>query len=162
MRFGDCADGTGLDQFHDAAVVVAGVNLNAHLCGDARVVCRFADDPRFVHAVSQRLLAVDVLPELKGRQRGEGVRVLAGADDDGVEVARMIIQFAEVDELACSGMPLGGGVQVPLVDVAEGDDVFGLHVPHVVAAAAAGADDGDVELVVEVLPAEDGRGSEGE
>ena len=87
MGFAHRADRAGLDQLDDAAVVVAGVDLRAHLRGDLRLGRRLADDAGLPDVVRQRLLAVDVLAELQGRQRGEGVRVLAGADDDGVELA---------------------------------------------------------------------------
>ena len=46
--------------------------------------------------MGQRLLAVDVLAQLQGRQRGEGVGVLGGAHDDGVELAGVVEELAEV------------------------------------------------------------------
>ena len=77
-----------LDVLDDAAVVVAGVDLRAHLRGDAGLPGSLADEPRLLHVVRERLLAVDVLLQLQGGQRGERVRVLGGADNDGVELAR--------------------------------------------------------------------------
>ena len=50
--------------------------------------------------VRQRLLAVDVLAVPQGQHGGEGVRVLAGADDDGVELALVVEEPAEVGDLA--------------------------------------------------------------
>ena len=98
VGLGHRADGAGLDQLDDAAVVVVGVDLGAHLGGDLGLGGGLADDPGLADVVGQRLLAVDVLAELQGRQGGEGVGVLGGADDDGVEVVGVVEDLAEVAE----------------------------------------------------------------
>ncbi len=58
--------------------------------------------------------------------------------------------LAEVGELLRLGELLGSLVDGRLVDVAEGHDVLGADAAGVAPSAAAGADDGDVEFVVEV------------
>ena len=77
-----------LDQLDDAAIVLARVDLDAHLRRDLGLRRRLADLARLPDVVRQRLLAVDVLAVLEGEQGGEGVGVLAGADHDGVERRR--------------------------------------------------------------------------
>ncbi len=105
----------------------------------------------------ERLLAIDVLVPVERQQRGEGVGVLAGADDHGVEVGGPVEQLAEIGERAGLRMRGLGGVERRPAHVAQGDDVLGGDALEVGRAAAAGADDGDVQLVVEVLAAEDRR-----
>ncbi len=78
-------DGAGLDQLDHPPVIVAGMDLRAHLGRDLGLGRRLADDPRLGDVVGQRLLAVDVLAELQGRQGGEGVGVLGRAHDHRVE-----------------------------------------------------------------------------
>ena len=69
----------------------------------------------------------------------------------------MVEQLAEVGELAGPADAWRGRVEVRLVHVAQADDVLGRDAVQVAAAAAAAADDGDVQLLVEVPPANDGR-----
>ena len=90
------ADRPGLDQLDDPAVVVAGVDLRAHLGGDLGLRGRLADDPGLPDVVRQRLLAIDVLAQLQGGQGGEGVGVLGRAHDDRVELAGVVVELAEV------------------------------------------------------------------
>src|SRR5262249_23948841 len=56
----DGADGAGLHQLDDAAVVVAGVDLRAYLRDALPLAGRLGDDARLVDGVRERLLAVDV------------------------------------------------------------------------------------------------------
>jgi hypothetical protein len=84
------------------------VDLRSHLRGDAGFAGRFADDAGLPDAVRQRLLAIDVLAELQRGERGEGVRVLGGADDDGVEQIGLVVQLAEIAELFRLPVELGG------------------------------------------------------
>src|SRR5262249_13709038 len=97
--------------------------------------------------VGQGLLAVGVLAQLQGRQGGEGVGVLGGADDDGVEVAGPVVQLAEVGVALSPREALGGPVQVPLVDVDQGDDLLAGDLLEVVAAAPADPDRRDAQLL---------------
>src|SRR5204863_1353618 len=111
----------------------------------------------------QRLLAVDVLLALERRHGGKGMGVLSRADDHGVELAVLegVVHLAEITELLCLWGRLGGLEQVPLVHVAQGDDVLALELPEVVRAAPAGADEREVELVVGRARADEGRAAEG-
>lgn len=166
---GDGADGAGLDEFDDAAVVVAGVDLGAHLGGDAGFGGGFGDDACLVDIAGEGFFAVDVFFAFEGGEGGEGVGVFGGGDDDGVEVEVVVgVEFAEVAVGFGVGVFCGGAFEVVAVDVAEGDDVFGFgHLAEVAAAAAADADGGDVEFRVGGLrrgdrrEAEDGGGGGG-
>ena len=151
----------GLDQFDDASVVVARVDLRAHLGGDLGRGGRLANDPRLPDAVSQRLFAVDVLPQAEGGQRREGVGMLGRAHDDRVELARVVVELAEITASSGLGVVRGGPLDGRLKDVAEGHDVLGRDVLEVRAAAAADTDHGDVELLVQVPAPHDGREGEG-
>ena len=147
VALGHLADAARLDVLDDAAVVVAGVDLRAHLRGDAGLPGGLADEPRLLHVVRERLLAVDVLLQLQGGQRGERVRVLGGADNDGVELRGVVEETAEVDLLARPGILRGRLVEGVLVDVAERGDVLAGEPLQVGPALPAAADDGEAELV---------------
>ena len=158
------------------------VALVAHLRRQLRVLRGgLADEPRFPDVVGERLLAVDVLA-VRQRQVGrEGVRVLGGGDDDGVEVVRLVEDAPEIVELPGLREPLRRGVERVLVHVAEDDDVLvrmrrgraaarrhGLRLARRagrddgelaearVGAAAAG-DERDVQLVVQIPAAQQRR-----
>src|SRR5579864_7576723 len=108
----------------------------------------------------QGLLAVDMLAQLQRWQRGERVRVLGRADDNRVEVVGVVIELAEVIELACTRICDCGLVNRRLVHVAQGHDVLRRHLAQVVCAAAARADHRDVEFFVQASAARDGRHSQ--
>ena len=167
VALADRADGAGLHELDDAAVVVAGVDLRAHLRDDAGLRGGLADDARLLDVVGERLLAVDVLLQLERGQRGEGVRVLGGADDARRRTRR--------DDRRCGGSrlpcaPADTGrrpCRAPCGRRRRGRRCAREATPFRLArAAAADADHGDAELVPG-LRAEDGgaggpgRGSDG-
>ena len=94
----DVADRVGLDQFDNAAIVVAGVDLRAHLCDGALHGGPIAHLADFPNVVGQRLLTVGVEPGLQGPNDGDGVCVVGCADDDGVEL-RLVDHAAIIFEL---------------------------------------------------------------
>jgi hypothetical protein len=83
---GDSADGSGLDEFDDAAVVGVAVDLGAHLGGDAGGGGGLGDEAGFVDVVGEGFFAVDGFFEEEGGEGGVGVGVFGGGDDDGVDV----------------------------------------------------------------------------
>ena len=72
------------------------MNQRPHLRHRAGFGRGFSDDAGFLHVVRQRLLAVDVLAGLQCRQSCVGVRVLARADDHGIDIPHVFIQLAEI------------------------------------------------------------------
>ncbi len=134
------------------------MDLRAHLRDDAGLRGGLANDARLLHVVGERLLAVDVLLQLERGQRGEGVRVLGGADEHGVELTGMVEDAAEVDLLPRLRIQGRGLIEGVAIDVADGRDVLGGDAFQVRAATAADADHGDAELV-SGLRAEDGGAS---
>src|SRR5262249_8774910 len=120
----------------------------AHLRDDLRLRRRLGDGARLPDGVAKWLFAVDVLAQLERRERGEGVGVFRRADHDGVELPGVVDQLAEVVVGAGLRELLGGLAEAGLVHVAEGDDVLAGDLLGVGRAAAAGADDGDVQLLV--------------
>src|SRR5262245_46450711 len=138
------------------------MNLRPHLRGDAGLLGRLGDDPGFAHAVRERLLAVDVLLPLECRQRGEGVRVLRARNHDGVELAvfQLVVELAEVAALPGLRELLSRRVDAGLVRVAKSDNVLAADGVHVRSAAAATADDDDVQLLTRRPAEQDGWGAE--
>ena len=111
------------DQLDHAAVVVGGVDLRAHLGRHLHLLGRFPHHAGLVDRVGQRLLAIDVLAPLHGRDAGQGVGVLGGADGHRVDVL-LVEHLAPVGVGLGLGMPLGGLGQVVVIHVAQGDDVL--------------------------------------
>jgi len=56
-----------------------------------------------------------LLAELQGRQRGKGVRVFTRAHDDRIELLGVVVEFAEIDELASLWMSGRGSVEICFV-----------------------------------------------
>ncbi len=146
---GDVADGFGLDEFDDASVVVGGVDLGAHLCGDAGFDGFFGDGAGFGDGVGEGFFAVDGFFEVEGAHGCGGVVVVGGGDDDGVDVGGFFVeQVAIVAILSGFAVDVVGVVEHVGVDVAEEGDVLVRQVDDVVPAFVAAADDGEVEFFV--------------
>jgi hypothetical protein len=160
--------------------------LVAHLRGQLRILgSGLADEAGFPDVVGERLLTIDVLAVRQRQVGGKRVRVLRRGHDDGVEIVRFVEDAPEVGELLGLRVALGSGVQRRLVHVAEHDDVLvrmrrgraggstaappfrraGLAARHdgefaqARAGAAAASDERDVQLVVQILPAQKRRRS---
>ena len=139
-------DGAALNQLNDAAVVVAGVNLRAHLRDALVFGGGFRHLASLGDGVRQRLFAVDVLACLESGQRDNGVVVVGRGDDDRLDVLA-------VDDAAPVAVEDRLGETLPrrrskvFVHVAQGDDVGGGvgRLVEVVGALIVDADDGDVE-----------------
>ena len=136
--------------------------LVAHLRGEFQLRCGFANQPRFRDVIGERLLAIDMLPGLQRQHRRKHVRVLTGADDDGVELLRVVEHLPEVGEPLRLRILCAAFLQRVGVDVAEGDDVLRCDASEILGAAAAGANHRDVQLVVQVPRAQNrGRADRG-
>ena len=141
----------------DAAVVVGRMTLVAHLRGEFQLRCGFANQPRFRDVIRERLLAIDMLPGLQRQHRRKHVRVLTRADDDSVELFRVVEHLPEVGEPLRLRILCAAFLQRVGVDVAEGDDVLRCDASEIFGAAAAGANHRDVQLVVQVSPTQNRR-----
>ena len=73
----------------------------------------------------------------------------------------VIEDAAEVDLLPGVGILLGLAVETLLVDVAQSDDVFGGDGAGVSGSSPSRTDDGNIELVIEVLTPQQGRNRDG-
>ena len=156
VNFAHGADRSRLNQLNHAAVVVAGMDLRAHLRGDLGPSSGLSNDARFPDVVSQRLFAIHVLAELQCRKRGKGVRVFTGTDNDGVELVGMVVELAKVGQSACPGMCFGSPTEVIGVDIAQRNDVLRRHRLQVARASSTGANHGDVELLVQIPAPQNG------
>ena len=99
--------------------------LIPHLRRDLCLGRRFTNDSSFPDTVGERLFAVDMLAKLKGRQSCECVGMFAGADNDGIELIRVVKHLAKVDDRFCFGMCCRGPIQIPLIHIAQCDNIFG-------------------------------------
>ncbi len=147
VDLGHVADQPGRDPFADEPHALSRMTLDPHLRCDLGFRGRPGQGPGFEDAVGEGLLRVHVLAELHRRQGDHRVGVVGCRDDNGVDILLLLQHDAVV------GVELGARVsfdrlgRVVRVDVAEGDDVFGLELVQVIGALAADADAGDVELI---------------
>src|SRR5262249_29260129 len=124
--------------------------------------------PALDEVVRHRLLAVHVLAGLAGPDRGEGVPVVRGGDDDGVHVAVLehaanVLLDLRLAPLTRRGGLDGGGDDVGVrvadvddLDVGERDEAL-----EQLQAAAVDAADGQADAVVGLVGAGGGQGRQG-
>ena len=143
------ADLPGLDDLDHAAIVVAGVDLRAHLRDGLALGGLVAHLPHFVHRMRQRLLAIHVQPALQSRHhRDRRAYGRASRRPTRVEVLLLVEHLAKIDVGLRLGKSLGHLAQVQRIDVAQGHDVFALQVVDVVGALVGHADAGQVQFFV--------------
>jgi hypothetical protein len=157
MHFAHRTHCTSVNQLHDTPVIIAGVQLRAHLCGGFALGSGGSNHASFPDVVRQRLFAIHMLIELQSRQGCERVSVFASADNNRVKPVCLVVHFAEIGEFRGLGMLLGGGSDVRLVYVAERDNVFRCYFAHVCTATTAATDDGDVQPFVQIPTVHDCR-----
>ena len=95
-----CANCPGLNQFDDAAIILAGMYLRAHLCRLPFVfLSQLCDCARLKNRVRERLFAIDVLAQTQ-RPGGRGcVGVVRRAHHDRINIflieqlAKIIVSF---------------------------------------------------------------------
>src|SRR5262245_37910907 len=101
MRFMDWTDNPALDQFDNLMIVFACVNLDAHLRGDFRFGCCFANATRFPNVMGKRLLAIDVLAVMECKHRCKSMRMFAGADYNSIKFTSALKYFSKILFLPC-------------------------------------------------------------
>ncbi len=130
------------------------MNLRPHLRRDIDLGGRFHHAATFVDVERERLLAIDVLTVEQCRQRCISMRVLGRADDNCVDVIEaIIIQPTEVCIGPSSWIHVGSPPQVLRIHIAKSDDVFApftRNLLQVMPAASPGADEGNVEFLIEI------------
>ncbi len=70
--------------------------LVAHLRGDFVLGGHFGQLPRLGDVVAQRLLAVDALAQLHGDHRRQGVMMVGGGDEHGVDLLAELVEHLAV------------------------------------------------------------------
>ena len=142
------ADGTVANEFFDAVEVWLSVALHAHLGGEFVFFLEpvGADGAGLVHGDGEGFFAVNVEVAVDGPVGDEGVGMVCGADDHGVEVF-LLEHEAPIDVGFGTGEALQSVWEAFFVDIAEGDDVFLGEGVVVSEAAAPNADEADVEFV---------------
>ncbi len=133
--------------------LIAGGGLRANLQHALGFLDGVDQLPGFLVGVAHRLFKIDVLAVVHGVERDLGVPVVGRGDDDGVHVAAL--QHLAVIEIAFAVVFFGRRAFALFVDIADRDDLAGvvgvavvMERFGVVAAAAAHADDAQVDAVV--------------
>ena len=147
MAFRNFANCTRLNQFNDAAIIVLRMDLSSHLSRHAGRCSCFSNQTRLVNIVRQRLFAVHMFAQLKCRQRGEGMCVFAGADNNGIEFIGVIKDAAKVGFLASLTVLFNRAIQIVRVDVAQRRNMFGRDGLQIATASTATANHCNPQLV---------------
>jgi hypothetical protein len=169
VDFLDLADCAALDELHGTAILLAGVNLDAHL-GDQIFLVRVGGElADFVDAVRHRLLLVYGQSDVHGGHRHRRVHVVGGADADGVDILALfgehlapVLMDARVGVLGLELIELCG---IDFGDASDfelrmaGEDVEGDE------GHAAGAEAGEADLIAgrggNQVADKEGRGQNG-
>src|SRR5262249_42301492 len=127
----DLADAAAADILDGGAELAVGALLAAGLQDAVELAHRVDHGRGLVGGQRQRLLAVNVLLRLAGIDGEDGVPVVGGGDDDGVDV----VALEEVAVVVVGGAALVsaglGGVGVALLDGGLGAlAAGGVHVAH--------------------------------
>ena len=147
MAFRNFADGSCLDEFDHAAIIILCVNLRSHLSRDSGGRSGFSNDSSLINIVSQRLFAIHMLAQLQRGQCGEGMSMFAGADDNGIELIGVIKNLAKVGIFPSPGMRLGRTIKVIRIHVAERGNMFGRDRLEIPATSTTATDHGNSQLV---------------
>ncbi len=148
MDLVDPADGLAADEFDDAPVVAAGVDLRANLGHPSEARGRLGQRTGLGDGSGEGFFAIDVVPGLEGGHGGDGVGVIRGGDDDGVE-AGLFNQATEIAVGLRVGEPLVSGGEAGGIHVTEGGDLGEvLELVDAEASLAPHAHDADLEFVV--------------
>ncbi len=124
------------------------MNLRAHLGDELFLFGEVGERAGFEDGVRERLFAVHVLAETEGHGRGRGVRMVGGADADGVDIAGLLFEHdAEIAVFAGVGIAGRAFGQEVAIDVGEGDDLLARELAEVGAGAVRRADAGDAEAL---------------
>ena len=130
------------------------VALITHLRGDLVFRGRLGQQPRFPRRACERLLDIHVLATLHGGERDGGVHVIGDHDRHRVDALLLVEQLAIVlvfRRLLPAFETLGAAGPV---HVGQRDDVLRVERPEHAHGTAAGADAGDIHLLVGGLIAE--------
>ena len=119
----DGADDSLLDEFDNATVVVAGMDLVSHLCWDFCFSREFSDDTCFVNGVREWFFAVDGESFFQSCDDSDRVEMVGGGDDDAIEVVS-VEQFSVVCVECCFGIFFGCNAHSLGIDITKCDDVF--------------------------------------
>src|SRR5262245_55518362 len=155
VHLADCANGLRPDKFNDATIVISCVNLNAHLGRHFGFGGSLTNQPGFPHVVRQWLFAIDMLPFLQSRHRCHCMGMLASADDHSVEIACMVVHASKIRELESCWILHRRLVDRILRNIAQSYDVLATHSRQVGRSTPTNADASDVQLVIQVSPAQE-------
>ena len=150
------ADRAVPDHLPDPVEVLVLMALGADLGGELALVLEIvgADHADLLHAVAERLLAVDMLAAVHAPVGDEGVGMIRRAADHRLDVL-LVEELPPVHVLLGPGELLRPKSQVLFVHVAQGDNVLAGEAAEMGFAAAPRADEGNVELVTGGIGAEE-------
>jgi hypothetical protein len=122
VNFGHWPDGPALDQFHDTAVILPGMDLCTHLGDPPGLAGSFGHGAGFENGMGQGLLAVDVPARLQGHHGGDGMRVVRRSNNDSID-AFSVEHLAVINVEVGPGKALSCRPGTAFIDVTQGDDL---------------------------------------
>ena len=163
MDLFDRTDDARLHDLDGPAESILRAALVAHLRHHFVVLGQFAQVPRLVHGLRQRLLAVHVFAHLDGSRGHEGMAMVGYRHRHGVDVLFFFFQHvAPVLVKPRVGVQAAGFFGLVLVDVADGDDFLGTAITDIAAAFAAGAHAANPEFLARTREVRTGFADSGE
>ena len=144
MHLLDGADGSGSDQFHDPAIILAGMNLVARLGHQPRLPNLRIQGAHLGEGMGDGLFAVEVTAGGENRRGDDRMGVVRRADHHRVQIVAVQEPAVVADRGRRGKLGLGTG-EAGRVDVAQGDDVFPSHPGEVFTPSACDADDPEVQ-----------------
>ena len=149
MDLAHCTNGTALHQFHDTAVVIARVNLRAHLRDQPLFSGYFGHHPGLEYAVGQGFFTVTVLAKLHGQHTGRGVHVVRCANDHGIDLVLHLMEHYTKVSIAfgLGEFPKGLG-RTALINITQGHNILTGHPVDIGCTPPAHTDPGDVQLFI--------------
>ncbi len=126
VHFPHCANRAALHQLHHAAIIIARMNLRAHLRDALADHRRLGHRAHFGDSMRQRFLAIQMPSALERRHAHDGVRVIGRAAHHRVQI--LALKHPPKIRVALGlGKLLDRPRQPPRIHVAKRDNILALH-----------------------------------
>ncbi len=149
MSFFDFPDQSALDGFHNAAVIVPGMDLCPHLSFQMVAYRQFCEHATFLDRVGQWFFAVTVLFQPHGHRRCRGMRVIGRGDDHRVNVFRFFFEHhTKIAILFRIRIRCGSFGQQVRINVGNRDDVLFFQRGNILARSIGRTNTGEIQSLV--------------
>ena len=125
MGFANRSNRAALHEFDDATIILARMDLSAHLRRQILLGRQFGQYASFVDRVRQRFLTIGVLAHSQGHGSGRRMGMIRSGDHDGVDSVTFLFQHhSKVSIPARSFVLPAGCIEKIRIDVCQRDNVL--------------------------------------